>query len=174
LPRPVGVIDSSCVIALDWLNLLPQLALIFDRLLIPKAVRAELYRRRATKHRLKSLLEAYAFIQPCDNYDQTAVDVLMTERSPLSTKDRGEIEAVVQATPLGAIVIVDDRWGRRLSESYSLEHHGTIWILERLHALGLLTAPGVRKHLLELIRRRIHLSLQAANELLHRLGEEHL
>lgn len=57
------MIDASCVIALDALNLLPQLTLLFGRLLLPKAVRAELYRRRLTKDRVKALLREYAFVR---------------------------------------------------------------------------------------------------------------
>ena len=51
--------------------------------------------------------------------------------------NRGEAEAVVQATGIGAMVLVDDRWGRKLAQQYSLEFHGTLWLLERLHELGL-------------------------------------
>ena len=52
----------------------------------------------------------------CDDYDQGAVEVLPSGRIPLGKKDRGETEAVVQATAVGATVIVDDPWGRRLAE----------------------------------------------------------
>lgn len=173
--KPVGVIDASCVIALDALNLLPRLTWLFGRLFIPKAVRAELYRRRITKDRLRTLQREYAsFVVPCDDYDQVAVDVLLTGRTPSGKKDRGETEAVVQAAAGGAIVIVDDPFGRRLAERHSLEYHGTIWVLERLQLLDLLT-PGMLRHCLERLKyRRIRFPVGAANELLQRLGEEKL
>lgn len=41
-------IDSSCVIALDHLNLVPQLSMLFAIVLVPKAVREDLFKRRAT------------------------------------------------------------------------------------------------------------------------------
>lgn len=63
MAKPLGVIDTSCVIALDRLNLLPQLTLLFAQLLIPKAVRAELFRRRHTKDRMRALLREYAFMR---------------------------------------------------------------------------------------------------------------
>jgi predicted nucleic acid-binding protein len=127
------------VIALDAVNLLPQLTWLFGRLLIPKAVRTELYRRRITKDRIKALQREYAeFLVSCDDYDQAAVDIVLTGRIRSRKKDRGETEAVVQATVVGAMVIVDDPWGRKLAEQYSIEYHGTIWVLERLQALGLL------------------------------------
>ena len=117
MAKPAGVIDSSCVIALDALNLLPQLTYLFHRLLIPSAVEEDVNRRRRTKDRIKVLLRKYAFIEKCSDYDQTAVDLLLIERRLKgkgrpgpdeavlqNKKDRGEAEAVVQATEHGAMV----------------------------------------------------------------------
>lgn len=174
MAKPLGVIDTSCVIALDRLNLLPQLTLLFAQLLIPKAVRAELFRRRLTKDRIRALLREYAFMRLCYEYDQGAVDVLLTERTTLGQRHRGETEAVVQASAVGAAIILDDRSGRELAARYSLECHGTVWILDRLQALGLLTAHQVRQHFSELKQLRIRFGAQAANQLLRRLGVQEL
>ena len=125
-------IDASCVIALDHLKLAPQLSLLFSEVLVPKAVRKDLFKRRGTKNRLQSLFEDYALFQRCNDYDQGAVDFLLAERARKGTKDRGEAEAVVQASQLGAVVIVDDRWGRRLAAGFDLETHGTLWVFGRL------------------------------------------
>jgi len=97
--------------------------------------------------------------------------VLLTGRTS-SKKDRGETEAVVQASEIGAMVIVDDRRGQKLADSYALEHHDTIWVLDRLQALGLLAPRTLREYLQRLKTRGIH--LRAANELLIRLGEKEL
>src|SRR2546423_226363 len=70
---PRCTIDSSCVIALDHLNLMPQLSLLFSRVLIPKAVREDLYKRRTTKDRIEYLLSSYAFLARCDEYERGAV-----------------------------------------------------------------------------------------------------
>src|SRR5882672_7710612 len=118
-------IDSSCVIALNHLGLLPQLSLLFSRVLIPKAVREDLFKRRATKDRLQLMLKTYAFLERCDEYDRGAVIFLLAERTREGMKDRGEVEAVVQASQVGATVIVDDRWGRKLAARVDLDHHGT-------------------------------------------------
>jgi hypothetical protein len=40
-------IDSSCIIALDHLQLVPQPSILFSPVLVPKAVRNELLKRRA-------------------------------------------------------------------------------------------------------------------------------
>lgn len=79
---------------------------------------------------------------------------------------------MVQASAVGATVLVDDPWGRELAERYSLECHGTIWVLERLHALGLLTPSRVRQHLRQLEEHGIRFPREAANQLLQRLGEQ--
>ena len=86
-------IDSSCVIALDHLELVPQLSVLFSIVLVPKAVREDLFKRRATKDRLQFLFEAYAFFQRCDGCEQGTVDFLLAERTREGTQDRGEVEA---------------------------------------------------------------------------------
>ncbi|MGO8792170.1 MAG: hypothetical protein ACLQVL_32945 [Terriglobia bacterium] len=185
MAKPAGVIDSSCVIALDALDLLPQLTYLFDRLLVPKAVREELYRRRRTKDRINALLREYAFIDLCTGYDQTAVDLLLIERRLKgrewpgkaeavlqNKKDRGEAEAVVQATEHGAMVVVDEDWGRKLAKGHRLDYHGTIWVLERLCDLKLLAPATVRQDLVRLRELGIRFPLRSANDLLERLGEQ--
>ena len=97
--------------------------------------------------------------------------MLLTGRTS-SKKDRVETEAVVQASEIGAMVIVDDRRGQKLADSYALEHHDTIWVLDRLQALGLLAPRTLREYLQRLKTSGIH--LRAANELLRRLGEKEL
>lgn len=169
---PQGTIDTACVIALDSLNLIPALSLLFARVLLPKAVRTELFRRRAARDRIRALLDEYAFLERCDDFDQGAGDVLLVERMRRGTRDRGEVEAVVQAAQVGAVVVVDDRWGRELARRYGLKHHGTLWVLRRLHELGLLSADKVRAHLVTLFRRGLRLPLAAANTLLADIGQE--
>jgi predicted nucleic acid-binding protein len=167
-----AVIDSSCVIALDALDLLPQLAVMFSRLLLPKAVRAELYRRRRMKDRLRALLSREAFLQPCDDYDQGVVDVLLTRGVLRGKKDRGETEAVVQAQMLGALVLIDERKGRKLAAQYALECHGTIWILRRLHDLDLIPVDKLAEYVRHLRKRGIRLPLREVNELLREIGAD--
>src|SRR5580704_3396282 len=89
--RPACVIDSSCVIALDYLELFPQLTFLFSEVLLPKAVRKDLFKRRVSKDRVRSFFTSFAFIQRCDRYDQASVDVLLAGRR--ANRDRGEAEA---------------------------------------------------------------------------------
>ena len=85
---PRCTIDSYCVIALDHLDLLLRLSLLFSVVLVPKAVREDVFRRRLTKKRLQSLFDQYAFFERCDNYDKGAVDFLLAERAREGARDR--------------------------------------------------------------------------------------
>ena len=171
---PICTIDTSFVIALDILDLLPQLSVLFSRVLLPRGVRAELFKRRTTKDRLRKLIRSYAFIVRCDDYDRGAVDILLIERARQGVEDRGETEAIVQAANLGATVIVDDPWGRQLADWTQLEYHGTLWVLRRLHELELLPGPALRDGLTRLRAQGIRLPLRDANDLLMQIDESPL
>jgi predicted nucleic acid-binding protein len=129
---------------------------------------------RARRLRLQLLFDTYAFFQRCDGYDLGTVDFLLAERTREGAQDRGEVEAVVQASQLGATVIVDDPWGRELAERDDLEFHGTRWILQRFHELALLTSTALRDSLASLQRRGIRLPWPAVNEFLMQIGQEPL
>ena len=150
-------IDSSCVIALDHLDLLPKLSFLFSRVLVPKAVRQDLFKRRETKNRLRALFDSYAFFERCDDYDKGAVNSLLVDRTRHGMQDRGEVEAVVQASPLGAAVIVDDPWGRELAGNFGLEFHGTVWVLQRFRELELISPTAFRNCFVSLRQRGIRL-----------------
>jgi predicted nucleic acid-binding protein len=171
---PICTIDTSCVVALDFLDLLPQLSFLFSRVLLPRAVRAELFKRRVTKDRVRLLLRSYAFISRCNDYDKGTVDLFLIERVRQGVKDRGETEAVVQAAQIGATVIVDDPWGRELAERNRLDSHGTLWVLKRLFELDLLSGRALREGLIRLRRRGIRLPWSSANELLIETGQSPL
>lgn len=147
---------------------MPSLSVLFTRVLVPKAVRAELFKRRNTKDRLRAILAEYAFFERCDRYDRVAVEILMLERNR-SGKDRGEVETVVQASQFGAIAIIDDRWGRQLAERYDLDCHGTLWVLERFYDLQLLSAMQLRNSLQAMQDRGIRFPVNAVSSLLVRL-----
>jgi len=116
-------------------------------------------------------MDSYAFFELCHEYDRGAVDVLLVERASRRHKDRGETEAVVQAASIGAMVIVDDPWGRDLAHRYSLEFHGTVWILQRFLELELVAPAALREGLVRLLRRGIRLPKDAIDSLLTSSGE---
>jgi predicted nucleic acid-binding protein len=167
-------IDSSCIIALDHLDLVPELSFLFSIVLVPKAVRNELFKRQQTQDRLERIFEDYSFFQRCDNCEQGTVDFLLAERTREGGQDRGEVEAVVQASELGAIVVVDDLWGRKLAKRDDLEVHGTLWVLERFHELELLSSTALRESFVSLRLRGTRLPWDIVNTLLLQFGQQPL
>lgn len=164
-------IDSSCLIALDHLGLIPQLSVLFSIVLVPKAVRMELFRRPSTKRRLQAVFRDFAFFQRCDGYEQGTVDFLLAEKKREGREDRGEVEAVVQATQFGASVIVDDAEGRELAARNRLEFHGSLWVLQRFHAVGLLSETTVRSCFVSLREHQRWLPWKEVNEFLVKIGQ---
>ena len=167
-------IDSSCVIALDYLDMIPKLSLLYSNVLVPKAVREDLFKRRSTKDRIQGIFEKYAFFERCDGYESGTVEFLLSERRREGSEDRGEVEAVVQASQFGAAVIVDDRWGRKLAEQDDLEIHGTLWVLQRFHELKLLSSRELRACFVALRLRDIRLPWDLVSSLLIDIGEQPL
>ena len=153
---------------------MPELSLLFSIVLVPKAVRSELFKRRETQDRLERIFEDYSFFQRCDNYEQGTVEFLLKDRAREGGQDRGEVETVVQASELGAIVVVDDLWGRRLAERYDLEVHGTLWVLQRFHELKLLSSTAFRDNFESLRLRGIRLPWEVVNKLLLEIGQQPL
>jgi predicted nucleic acid-binding protein len=140
MPRQTATIDTSCFIALNHLQLLEKLSIIFDTVYVPRAVRKELSRRGGPRRQLLSVLRRIALYKRCDVGDHTRVDLLLIEhRRPASPpkKDLGEAEAVIQATEIPAsMVIMDDPLGRSWADGHSLDKHGLIWILRQLRQFG--------------------------------------
>lgn len=159
------------MIALDHLDLLPQLSLLFSRVLVPKAVREDLFKRRLTKDRLRSLFDTYAFFERCDDYEKGTIYFLLAERARQGMRDRGEVEAVVQASEFGATVIVDDPWGRELAARNQRDVHGTVWVLRRFYELGLMSAATLRTSFAALRDRGTRLPWEVVDALLVQLGE---
>lgn len=133
-------------------------------MLVPKAVRADLFKRRWTKDRLRFLFESCAFFQRCDGCEKGTVEFLLAERTREGARDRGEVEAVVQASP----------WGRELAARDDLEFHGTLWVLNRFHELDLLSSTALRDCFASLRRRGTRLPWHTVNKLLIAAGQQPL
>ena len=102
------------------------------------------------------------------------MDFLLAERSRQGMRDRGEVEAVVQASEFGATVIVDDPWGRDLAAHDNLEFHGTLWVLQQFHQLELLSSTALRNCFASLHSRGLRLPWDIANEFLLGIGQNPL
>lgn len=148
--------------------------MLFSIVLVPKAVRAEISKRKSGKDHLRRIFDEYSFFRRCDKFEKGAIDFLLAERRREGSRDRGEVEAVVQASQEGAMVIIDDHWGRKLAENYALECHGTCWVLERMSELALISPTELREHFLALREIGIRLPWGIVNDLLSKSGGEPL
>ena len=144
---PAAVLDSSCAIALEAAGLLAELTWLFSKVHLPRAVRIELRRPKNARARVKRLQAENAAFISCNEFDDAAVDLMLPESRRRSNRDRGEAEAAQQAATLEALPLVDDRWGRQIAEGMGLEVHGSLWVVQELHTLRLLTAAAARQSL---------------------------
>jgi hypothetical protein len=121
---------------MNFLNLLEALPVLFDDVVIPPAVAAELLRTGA-RFRVIDVSD-YSFLQLQAPRDQVQVNRL------LPFLDGGEAEAIVLAQEIGAdAILIDEADGRQVArEEYGLQTIGTLGILLSAKRHGLI--PTVR------------------------------
>jgi hypothetical protein len=160
----IVVSDTSPIRALDFLDLLEVLPVLFDRVLIPPAVAAELV-RTGGRFRLIDVSD-FVFLELRPAHDQAQVNRLL----PLL--DRGEAEAIVLAQEIAAdAILIDEADGRRVAqEKYGLRTIGTLGILLSAKQRG--TIPAVRS-LVDQLRDGLgfFVSESLYREVLRRAGE---
>lgn len=171
---PPAVLDSSCALALESTGVLPALSMLFSKVYLPVAVRTEIRRRRTTRRRLRRLQSDNVLFVPCNQYDPSAVELMLPPDRSRVNKDRGEAETALQASEMEAMALIDDRWGRDLARRMDIEVHGSLWVIERLHALGILTPAAVRAAFQQMLNAGHHLPFERVNEILIELGEAQL
>jgi predicted nucleic acid-binding protein len=121
----IAIIDSSCLICLEHLNLASRLALYFDIVYVPRSVQLEVNRKNRSRYRLNKLFRAGLF-QKCASKDDTNFRLLATELGA------GEAEALIQAQERGAeFFLVDERKARRIASRQGLIPYGTVRLLAR-------------------------------------------
>jgi uncharacterized protein len=132
----VVVSDTSPIRALHFLDLLEVLPVLFDSILIPPTVAAELVRTGGRFHLIE--VNDYPFLQIRAAHDEEQVKRLL----PLL--DRGEAEAIVLAHEIAAdAILIDEADGRQVAQDeYGLRAIGTLGILLSAKQHSLL--PAVR------------------------------
>lgn len=171
--RRTATIDTSCLIALNYLRLLDKLSVLFDTVHVPKAVRQEMSKRGGPRKEIHGVLRRFTFYEKCDAGDPLRVKLLLIETgNPAKPKkDLGEAEAVIQATEVGAtMVIVDDPIGRSWAERHSLEPHGLIWILRSLREIDAI--PQLKPYIRKLQSKGYRLPAKDVRILLHEFQED--
>jgi len=134
MPGPVAVADTSVLIALHHLGLLPKLSMFYHQVLVPSAVRTEFLLKDEEKNReaALTLLISREIFFPCDDYDTVQVNLYL-----LSGLDRAEAEALSQLRIRNAdVILIDERRGRTIAERERVKVRGTIALLASLDKLG--------------------------------------
>jgi predicted nucleic acid-binding protein len=167
----VATIDTSVILSLQCAGIIAAVSVLFDRILVPQAVRSEISAGGDQNQQASDALGRFAFFEPCNDYEPELVRLLLDTRTSLvAGRDQGEAEAVIQAAQRSAgMVLVDDALGRRWAEHHALECHGTLWIFDQLRSQGYVSS--LRPRFEQLIRGRRRQPLDRMNLLLRKHDE---
>jgi len=133
-PRTV-IVNTTPIIALALIGQLHLLQHLYDEVLIPPAVRAEVLAGGPSGIGVAELQEAN-WIRTVPLQDPRRADLL-------SDLDRGEAEVIALAQELNAdLVIIDERLARRHARRLGMTLTGTLGVLLRAKERGLVPAVG--------------------------------
>lgn len=131
----IVVSDTSPIRALAHLGLLSVLGKLYDDVVIPPAVFAELTREGRVFSALSSTeIALFRLQEPVIEVAQTAEFLAL---------DAGEREAIRLALELSAAgLLIDENSGRRVATKYGLRVTGTLGILGQAKQCGLISSVG--------------------------------
>lgn len=158
----VVVSDTSPIRALDYLGLLPLLKDLFDRVLIPPAVRDEL---KLPLPKFSAIdLSIYDFFEVRTPLDSSRVQEF------LRTLDRGESEALALALETGAqLILMDELRGRKAAARHGIVALGALGVLLRAKTRGQI--PAIRPLIEKLDELEFYMSAELKNNALRLAGE---
>ena len=156
------VSDTSPVRALASVGQLGLLPLLFDRIVVPPAVAAELTNPPAGA--VAVAVDQLSFADIVTPKDPQRVRSLVLEL------DLGEAEAIALAVEINASLLIDEAAGRAVAQRIGLHVTGTVGILISAKSDGLVTEI---RPLLDQLRRNTKFFLNDAfyDEVLRRAGE---
>ena len=156
------VSDTSPIRALDFLERLPLLNDLFDRVLIPPAVRDEL---DSPPPRFRAVdLSKYDFIEIHAPQDQSRVHQFRLKL------DQGESEALALALERGAqLILIDEQRGRKTAAQFGIVPLGTLGVLLRAKTHG--HVPAIRPLIDKLDELEFFMSAELKNNALRLAGE---
>lgn len=161
MPDSPVVSNTSPLIKLAGVGLLDLLPQVYGDIWIPAAVRAEYY------------TDATASDPDIDVLPWLSVQHVPPEPALLSTRGLGlgEAEAISLAASCQArFIILDDKLGRRVATARGLPVVGTLSVLVRAKAMGLL--PQVKPIVDQMIAQGRHISPSVRAAILHAAGED--
>ena len=133
---PLAVSDTSVLINIHHLDLLPSLSLLYRQVLVPAAVRTEFLRRdeQKTRETALTLLATRGFFTPCDEYDSIEVDLLKSYKM-----EGAEAEALSQLKIRKAdVLLIDEKVGRKIAQREMRTVKGSVAVLGEFHKLRII------------------------------------
>lgn len=115
------IVDTSVLIALEKLTLLPLLCKIYSEIILPEAV----------------VKEFGELPLPCITIKKTKSNIAKLLMRDLNL-GRGEAEVITLASETGMKLMIDDMKARRIAEDMGLKITGTIGFLVKSQKLGLI------------------------------------
>ncbi|MGA1825228.1 MAG: DUF3368 domain-containing protein [bacterium] len=151
--------NTSPLILLDKISLLPILKSIFVEINIPEAVNSEWL--RPANYKIPEFIKTKTILS----------DYTSLLKTLLSTLDQGEAEAITLAKQeTSDILLIDELRGRKIAKEHGLKIIGTGGILVEAKRRGLI--PLLKPVLDELIKHRYRIDANLYNEMLKRAGEK--
>jgi predicted nucleic acid-binding protein len=120
MPEPI-IVDTSSLIALERIDLLPILCKIYKEVVIPELV----------------IKEFGNLSLPCLSIRKVESNLMKLLITDLNL-GKGEADVIALAIQTGLKVIIDDSKARKVAENMGLELTGTIGVLLKAERLGLI------------------------------------
>ena len=120
MPEPI-IVDTSSLIALERIDLLPILCKIYKEVVITESV----------------INEFGTLSLPCLSIRRVESNLLNLLITDLNL-GKGEAEVIALASQTGSKIIIDDSKARKVAENMGLKVTGTIGVLMKAERLGLI------------------------------------
>ena len=161
----IVVSDATPIISLAKIEMLDILGILYDEVLLPKAVYDEVCRN-------KTFADEAAAIKKCAFVQVKTVNMEQSVRLLRATGlDSGESEAIVLADSLpDSLLLIDERKGRQIALNIGIQIIGTLGIL--LHAKRLGLVPHIKPLLDTLLKANIRISESLYHSVLEQAKEK--
>jgi uncharacterized protein len=160
------VADTSPLVAFSAVHALSVLRGVVDQVFVPKAVYCEIVEHGFEWFDAKDVQKALLDNVWIHQYVVSEGEDLRQVRLFLGL---GESEALVLARRNSMPILIDDKSGRKQAEKWNLEHTGTLGILTRAKATGII--DNIRPIIIEMRHCGIYFGLPLINSLLLQVGE---
>ena len=152
------VSDTSPLIILKKSEAIFILDNLFDKVLIPKSVQKELFKKE------KEFFSSLKILSVADPNDLNLVKALKL------IVDEGEAEAIALALELNLPILIDDRKGRRIAEKLGLKFIGSLGLLKIAKERGIIAE--VKPFIQKFLNKGYYLDERLIKRFLESLGEK--